>query len=215
MCDSYFLKIKVNQVKMMAARGYDITDEEWILEPTLTAKQFKKRLIGKYGEYPIRKLMFSEYKHPNKSKPLFVFYICKQDGKQINIDNVTSFINKLTEENSDGLLVIDSQLSPAASNLFTMITEHNFQIIKEEDLSYNVIDHVTVPKHILLTDKEANKFKNIHGLTNRSISFILTSDPVAQYYNYPINSIVKIYTNPNLCLLSKDNFSYRVVVKGE
>ena len=212
--DHYFLKLKRNQVLMMRDRGYDITDEEWILRDDLTGKEFKKKLRKKYDkdeDYPIRKLMFSEYTHPLKEKPLFIFYVCIDSGKQIKVETIKPFTQKLTEENKDGILVIDTVLSPTASECLNMITEHHFQIFKEEDLLFNIINHVNCSQHQLCHSNEIIALKKI-GISGKSLPWILHTDPIVQYYDFPIGSYIKIKVYINIPLMNQYHCHYRVVV---
>lgn len=210
--DAYLFKLKKQQVKMIMARGYNVDHELWILD-NITLKKFIKTLKDKYGDYPTRKLIYGEYGHPNKSKVLFVSFGVN-NGKKITIDEITPFFYKITEENKDGLLIINSTLSPTASECNNIITEHDYQIMQEEDLLYDVTDHVSVPTHTLLTSKEAEILKEKLGLTSKSLRILLTNDAVCQYYNFPIGSVVKIETQVDLGMLNRTITNYRIVVKG-
>ena len=213
--DDYFLKLKRNQVLMIRDRGYDISDEEWILDVKgLTGKKFKKKLLKKYEkdyDYPLRKLMFSEYHHPHKDKPLFIYYVCIDQGKQIKVETVKPFIHKMTEENKDGLLVIDSPLSPTAAECFSIITEHHYQIFKEEDLLFNVISHIQCDVHVLCTEAEVSTLKK-KGVSGKGLLWLLHTDPIAQYYGFPIGSYVKIIVYIDVPMMNQQRCHYRVVV---
>jgi DNA-directed RNA polymerase subunit H (RpoH/RPB5) len=212
--DTYLFKLKKQQVKMVGARGYDIDHELWILDPQITVKKFIKTLKEQYGDYPTRKLMYGEYVHPEKPRPLFVSFISLNNSKKIKINEITPFFYKITEENKDGILVINSTLSPTASECNNIITEHEYQIFQEEDLLYDVTEHISVDKHTLLTPKEAEHLKETLGLTNKSLRLLQSNDPVCQYYNYPIGSIIKIESHTDLNLLSRTIINYRIVVKS-
>lgn len=211
MTSDYFLKIKRNQVLMIRDRGYDIESEEWILDSALTGSKFKKKLIDKYGEYDMRKLMFSEYTHEQKERNLFVYYICiGENGKQIKVDTIKSFLYKMVEENKDGLIVVDSTLSPSSTDCFHAITEHHYQIFKEEDLLFNIVSHINYYPHVLCTDQEVLALKSIG--VNRNLRLLLHTDPIAQYFDFPIGSYIKIKVNLDIFLLNKKYNDYRIVV---
>lgn len=211
--DTHLLRIKQQQIIMLKARGYDTKDEEWILN-TKKSKKFIDKLTDMYGTHSNRKLLYSEYKHPNKEKDLFVMYIGSKENKKITVDSITNFVDKMTLENKDGLLVINSTLSPTANEYLNIITEHEYQIFKEEDLLYNVVDNINVSKHILMTTEEANNLKVRLGLNNKGVSFLLNTDPVCQYYNYPIGSYIKVYSYIDMNLMSQETYNYRIVVKA-
>ena len=195
---------------MVQARGYDINHEEWILDTLLTARKFVKKLIDLYGKHPTKKLLFSEYTHPEKKDVLFVMYIESKNSKTITVDSITNFVDKLTLENKEGLLIINATLSPTANEYLNIITEHRFQLYKEDDLLYNVTEHISVPKYILLSEEETKELKERIGL-NKGVGSILTSDPVCKYYNYPVGSYVKLVSQLDIGLLSQKLYYYRMV----
>lgn len=208
--DAHLLNIKKQQIRMVSKRGYDVKHEEWILN-TVSAKKFVKKLKVLYGDYPTKKLLYSEYKHPKKELTLFVMYIGLKNSKTIIVDSIACFVEKLTKENKEGLLVLNSTLSPNANEYLSMITEHPYQLLKEEDLLYDVTEHVNVPKYILLSAEEAQQLKSRLGLTNKSVGAILTTDPVCKYYNYPVGSYVKLICPLDIHLLSQTIYHYRIV----
>jgi DNA-directed RNA polymerase subunit H (RpoH/RPB5) len=209
--DNLFLKIKRNQIIMLRDRGYDVSDEEWILNDDLVFKKFKKKLIEKYGEFPVRKLLFSEYTHPNKDKPLFVYYIGTENGKQIKVETIKNFLYKMTEENKDAILVIDTTLSPTAAECFNMITEHHYQIFKEEDLLYNIAHHVNGCHHELCNDEDVERLKKM-GVNGKNCAWILHTDPIVQYYDFSIGSYVKINVYIDINVLNPYFCHYRLVI---
>jgi DNA-directed RNA polymerase subunit H (RpoH/RPB5) len=210
--DDYLLKLKRNQIKMFRDRDYDVSDELWILDENLNGHKFKKELIKKLGEYPIRKLMFSEYTHKTK-KNMFVYYVnIEKDCKQIKIETIKSFIFKMTTENKDGILIINSILSPSAIECLSMITEHYYQIFKEEELLFNISNHTSYSKHVLLEEHEILELR-ASGITPKGLPWICHTDPVAKYYGFKINNYIKIEVNmEDLNIISNEYYNYRVVI---
>jgi len=212
----YYLRIKRNQIKMVKNRGYDIKEEEWVLDDSLKATKFKKNLLKKYDKhYPIHRLLFSEYdKHNDKS--LFVFYVSlEKNSKQIKKESLEPFIKKLTEEKVKkvGLLIINADLSPSAADTLDKITESCYQVIKEDLLLFDLVSHHQVPQHILLNESEAEQFKIKNGLTNKSLSIIYQSDPVAMYYHFLPGQIVQLITPIYIDCVNTKNISYCIVNK--
>lgn len=208
--DVHLLKIKQQQIKMIQKRGYDVSKEDWILKMN-NGKKFVKKLIELYGNYPTKKLLFSEYTHADKKKPLFVMYIGLKNSKTITVDSITSFVDKLTLENKEGLLITNSTLSPTANEYLNIITEHPYQLFKEDDLLYDVSEHTNVPKYTLLSAEEATKLKVRIGLSKKGVGAILTTDPICKYYNYPVGSYVRVVSYHDIGLLSQTLYDYRIV----
>ena len=213
----YFLNIKQNQIRMVKERGYNIMDELWVLDELLDGKTFKKKLVKLYGkEYPIRRLMFSEYTHTNieeNHKNLVVYYVGLEDSKQIKVDSIAPFIDKMTTEEKDGILVINSILSTAASDRLKIITEVKFQVFNEEELMFNLLNHVLQPKMVLLTVSEAIALKEKFGIKgNKGLPILMSTDPLVRYYQFLPGQIVKIISDYDINMLSNMVIDYAIVV---
>lgn len=205
--NQYFLNLKINQIKMVQARGYDITNEEWILKES-SGKEFYKKLYKKYGDYPIRKLMYSEYKKPN-TKSLFIYFVGLQGGKQIKIESVRPFIEKMTEEDKNGILVIDSILSTEAAKCLSYVTESKYQIFKEEELKFDLMSSVSVPKHILVDNPAELKSKLA---VSKNMCIILSTDPVAKYYHFVPGQIVNVVSESIYDVINNYSNDYCLIV---
>jgi len=188
----YFLKLKRHQITMVKDRGYDVDNEMWVFDD-ITGNQFKKILTKQYGPHTIRKLMFSEYTHPERQN-LVVFYVGLNGSKQIKIEFIRQFIEKMTKENKEGILIINSTLSAAANLSLTYITECDYQIFQEEELMFNLMSHVYQPQFQVLSEKEVEIIKTVLGLKPKGLSLLLQSDPVVKYYHFSSGQIVRILT---------------------
>lgn len=212
--DQYFLNLKQNQVKMIKARGYDVADEEWILNEKLTAKEFRKKLLKKYGDhypsdYSIRKLMYSEYTKVG-AKPLFVYYLGLQGGKQIKVEAIRPFISKMTEEDKNGLLVIDSILSPEAGKCLSYVTETKYQIFKEEELTFDLLSVIYSTEYYVADD--SHKIKNDLAVNTKSISIIHTTDPIAKYYHFLSGQMVYTKVENDIDMINNYNYERCMVI---
>lgn len=209
---SHLLNIKQNQIKMIRARGYDVSEDEWILDTDY--KQLKKRLIKKHGDYPMRKLLFSEYHKLDSSvKPLFVYYLGLKEGKQIKLEAIDSFIAKMVEEDKEGILIINSVLSPSALKRLSIITESKYQIFQEHDFEFDLINHFMVPKHELMSPTQVAVLKKkVMVLPKGGLSILPSTDVVAQYYNFPPGSYIKLTSDSDTDLLFNQIINYCIVV---
>lgn len=207
----YLLNIKQNQIKMIKMRGYHIEDEAWILDEHLTGKSFFKKLIEKQGEtHPsqYRTLLQSMYTHKNGKKLLVGFIgISEFSNKQISIDNINSFVECMIAENADCLIITNAILSSAANTRLGCITESKIQIFNEDELVFNLVDHIFVPKIEVLSFDEASLKM---PLNKKLYKTILPSDPIYRYYNLNSGDIIKIYDDNNMLLSS--NYSCRIAV---
>lgn len=84
----------------------------------------------------------------------------------------------------------------------------NVQLFLFKDLIFNKTKHSIVPKHILLSDDEAKSILNKYACTKNQLPKILSTDPIAQYYDMKPGNIVKIIRQSTA---SGDYISYRLV----
>jgi DNA-directed RNA polymerase I, II, and III subunit RPABC1 len=85
----------------------------------------------------------------------------------------------------------------------------NTEIFKTNELMINIVDHVLVPKHTLLSTDDSKKVLEEYNARKRDMPKILKSDAIAKYYNMPVGRICRITRNSET---SGESFYYRLVV---
>lgn len=76
-------------------------------------------------------------------------------------------------------------------------------------MSFKVQDHVLVPKHTKITDKEVEELLHKYNITKYQLPKILTKDPAIQEMDVKLGDIIKIIRKSPTA--GKSIF-YRVVV---
>ena len=76
----------------------------------------------------------------------------------------------------------------------------------------NIIDHVAVPKHILLTNNECETMLDEYIIKRKNLPRILQTDPIARYYNAKPSQIFRIIRPSEV---TGDTVSYRLVIRGQ
>jgi DNA-directed RNA polymerase subunit H len=66
---------------------------------------------------------------------------------------------------------------------------------KRDTTSTVVIDHVLVPKHTKLTDKEAAELLKFHSITIKELPKIYLDDPAIRHLGVKENDIIRIERN--------------------
>jgi DNA-directed RNA polymerase I, II, and III subunit RPABC1 len=207
----YFLRLKQNQIRMVRERGYDVSSELWILDE-MDGKKFEKKLAAQYEkEYPLRKLMFSEYEIPN-DRNLVVYYVCADGSKQIKIDSVQPFIKKIKMDSVDGILIVDQTLSSETSHQLTYITQTRYQIFNEDFFNLDLVEHLLVPRHIAMTKEETDLFYKKHG-PRVTLGRISVEDPVAKYYGFKTGQLIKLIGYQNLDVLQDTEATVCIISK--
>lgn len=149
------------------------------------------------------------------------YHIKIDDGSTISIKfmlqkitavNKTSGINDFLNYFKDNHKFIVVNSINKKAHQYIKNNYKNTEIFSEEELMINLVDHVLVPKHELLSDQEKDIFFDKYHCKKRSVPKMLTSDPIARYYNMKPNDIVRI-TRPSK--QSGYSRSFRLVIKGD
>ena len=175
--------VKTNIIKMLYNRGFILFEN---------IDKYTKKLIDNNDDNELEFIINvdndSNYNTQIVNKKIYVKFF---DQKIISISKNSQIGNFISKYFDDYKLIIVESINPK-----TEIAINNYktqtEVFKFSSLTYNVIDHVHVPKHIVLTDEDAEKVKNEYNATNKNLPLIYASDPIAKYYNMKQNNICKI-----------------------
>lgn len=107
-------------------------------------------------------------------------------------------------------IIVVNDITPRA-----MVAVHtvmpSIEIFLKKELMFNIIDHIYVPKHILLSDTDAEKVLTEYGVKKKELPRIFITDPIARYYNAKMGQIFRIKRPSEITGFS--NY-YRIVVNG-
>ena len=121
-----------------------------------------------------------------------------------NIDNILT-------KNDDLIIIIKDEPNENLNQIIRDIwneDEYYISILNINRLQYNILNHTLVPKHIILTDEEANLFKKKYNIIDNSqIADISYFSPISLILGIRPNNIVKIIRNSKTSIES--NF-YRI-----
>jgi DNA-directed RNA polymerase subunit H (RpoH/RPB5) len=83
------------------------------------------------------------------------------------------------------------------------------EIFSINELLINIVDHIIVPQHILLSEEETQVVLDEYNARKRDMPKILKSDPIVRYYNMPVGRICKIIRPSDT---SGESVYYRLVI---
>jgi DNA-directed RNA polymerase subunit H (RpoH/RPB5) len=86
------------------------------------------------------------------------------------------------------------------------------EIFKLSELMINVVDHVLVPNHILLSKEDGHSVLQAYNAKKIQMPLIRSNDPIARYYNMKGGDIVKII-RPSV--MTCEAPAYRLVIKSK
>lgn len=149
----------------------------------------------------------------NKSNSNQKIYIKYYLDKTIRPSNIHDFIEDLfnieqiLSKNDELIIIIKDEPNDPLHNLVSSIYEHDkifVTIINIDRLQFNILDHVLVPKHKILSDKESEVIKEKYNiLENNNIPGISRFDPVSQIMGIRPGEMFEIERSSKTAITSK------------
>jgi DNA-directed RNA polymerase I, II, and III subunit RPABC1 len=124
--------------------------------------------------------------------------------KELSIEN---FLNKNPDTHK---FIIINKLSDRAVK--QILEYQNTEVFTIDELLIVIIDHNIVPKHILLTNEEKEKYFSVFNHHPRDMKKILVNDPIARFYGAKVGDLFKII-RPSIT--SGKEIDFRIVIPGE
>jgi len=194
--------IKTNIVKMFCHRGY-IKEEN--LQKSI------KKLVDQENddyEYTLTLDVDTNYNTTIKDKQIII----KLFDYKISSINKTSPIGEfITKYNSVYKFMVVEDINSKSVKIISGYSTP-CEIFKISELMLCIVEHTLVPNHKVLTKDEANIVLNEYCARKRDMPLILTTDPVARFYNMKPDEICRI-TRPSI--LTVEAPFYRIVVKSK
>lgn len=147
------------------------------------------------------------YKIKSKAGLVAILVLLQKITAVTKTHSINDFLN--TYENNHKIIIVKSINKKAQQYIVNNYS--NAEIFLEEDLLINLIDHVAVPEHQLLTKEEAEEVYKAYNLKRKNMPRIYHSDPVARYYNMKPGNVCRII-RPSMA--SGLGVTYRYVVKA-
>jgi DNA-directed RNA polymerase I, II, and III subunit RPABC1 len=178
----------------------------------------RKLIKEKNMDSTIKKITTTESEDMIYKIPVDVF--TSDDNKEYIIKIYPQKINAISKSSGIYDFLITYKKNPkivivtyVANRALETVMKHykNTEFFIEQEMMINIIDHILIPKHELLSDKETASFYETYNAKKKNIAKIFVVDPVAKYYNMKIGQICRI-TRPSETTGYVN--SYKLVVKG-
>jgi DNA-directed RNA polymerase subunit H (RpoH/RPB5) len=201
-------KSRQNLLKLLSGQGYDIKDyEECSVNEThvmFNNKQLDMMLSSQNNE---------------KSKKVYVKYHLAKTLRRENINDYIDDLYNLEQVLSKDdtlIIVIKQEPHDPLLNILKQIWEQEglfIMIYNLERLQYNILEHMYVPKHTILTDTEVADLKKRYNINDTSeLPEISRYDPVAQAIGMRPGQVCKI-TRPSKTAITTDYYRICCQVK--
>lgn len=105
------------------------------------------------------------------------------------IAGIEDFLNNNIDHHKI-IILKDKKIIPKVYSQF--IQYNNTEVFTRDNLMIDIVSHDIIPMHILLSDDEKEKVLSEYNITKKNLPQMLSSDPIARYYNMKVGDVVKI-----------------------
>jgi DNA-directed RNA polymerase subunit H (RpoH/RPB5) len=191
--------VLTNIVKMLTERK--------LLDAKKLDQNIKKILTMTSDDY-VYKIPL-DYPDVTKSQHFIVKLIYQKITSISKSSGIADFLNQFkTDPKIIVVGVINMKLLYGIKNDSTY---PNTEIFLEKELMINIVDHVAVPKHYLLSEAELKSVLENYHAKRREIPEILITDPITRYYNAKVGEMFRIIRPSET---AGEAPYYRLVVRG-
>ncbi len=154
------------------------------------------------------KLDYPEVYYDKKVENIYYVKLLNQKITGISkSSNIGDFI--YSRKNNPKLIVVTGVTNKALQQLQEEFP--NTEVFSEPELMIDLVSHVAVPKHEMLTEEETQIFLKDYLLKKREIPKMFISDPVSKYFNAKVGQIFRIIRPSEV---SGQSIYYRIVIRG-
>jgi len=185
-------EIKKTQIKMVKRRGYNVGDEENLLN--YTAEQFLDIYVpyAKSQNKSVRNILTTYYKNDDGSR-LYVYYADITDKKKLGVETIEDFIRGLDEKKArNGIIITSKPLTTESKKKIQNLLTYNIYTFTEDEMSYDPTEHYLTPEHVALSADEQREFLMKNDLNIDQLPIILNTDMISRYYGFKTGQIIKI-----------------------
>lgn len=189
-------KSRQNLLKLLTTQGYDVGDYE----------EFSVNEVHvMYNNSQLDMLMSTESEgdenseNSENSKKVYVKYHLAKTLRRENINDYIDDLYNLEQvlsKNDTLIIVIKQEPHEPLLNILKHIWEQEgifIMIYNLERLQFNILEHAYVPKHVILTQEEADNMKKRYNIINDAeLPEISRFDPVAQAIGMRPGQLCKI-----------------------
>lgn len=201
---------------MMKHRGYDVSSEEAIIGfPEKNIEGWSESTFNDYysdlarrEKKDFRRVLMNVYHRKAKedesnrdiTSPIIedkednaLIYFAKSDSTNVNVSVVSEFLNEIMINKCGlGIIILPVPVVPKGASDMKAFTTATIQSFLEQELGFNIIKHIYVPRHELLSPVQANEVLRRNKATLIQLPQISINDPVVKFNGWKIGGIVRI-----------------------
>lgn len=178
-----YFRVRKTTLEMLEDRGFLVSGED----KNLLYEDFVNRL----EENAI------DIVAPHKNNDLKMAYVSfVLEGKSFSKKDLVNLKGVIDEEygtkDMTVIVVVQDKPTPQIAKELQNDEYKNYEVFLMKNLMINITHHDIVPKHILLSQEEADKVLSMFQAKKQQLPRMLTTDPVAKYYGMKLGDVCKI-----------------------
>lgn len=132
--------------------------------------------------------------YENTTEKIIVFF---SEEDKLGVKSLKNYYNKMTNLYIINAIIVvkENATSFAKNDILEVSRSENplyIEIFLENQLVFDITEHVLQPKFRKLSKKEKNEFLQKMDIKETQIAKMLTSDPIARFYNFKEKDIIEI-----------------------
>lgn len=192
--------ILTNLIKMLTGRK--LLNEENLLKNIELIKK------NQYNDF-FYKIELDNLEPRTNSKQFYVIIFHQKITSLSKSSGITDFLNQY--KTFPKIIIASNISTKIIYSIKSDQTYPNTEIFLEKELMINIVDHISVPNHILLSENELKAVIESYHAKRREIPEILVTDSIARYYNAKIGQMFRIIRPSETSGYAP---YYRLVIKG-
>jgi DNA-directed RNA polymerase subunit H (RpoH/RPB5) len=232
--DEELYKVKKETLIILRNRGFEINeDEQLILNDEITIEEFKLLYMDIKNDtthplysviskkIPFRTFMSNVYYNNNTKKRCLVFFAEPENKKTKKISNeqIAEFCKSVIETRVEQAIIVSNLSSSTSANSLCLDSSKGvsgifIQYFTDEELLYNPLEHVYVPKHRIMSDSEIKELTEVDKISLKLLPKISFFDPVCKRLGADEGDVIEVLRTVLISdTLLDEELAYRVVFK--
>lgn len=163
-----------------------------LLQDEKGTAESKDEFKTKFGEEVTRdNITIFVTKREDPTDQIFVFF---PEEVKVGVKTIKQLAERMRNEGvKRAIMVVQQNMTPFAKQcLNEMQPKYHIELFQEAELLVNIIKHVLVPEHRILTSEEKRTLLDRYKVKETQLPRIQYSDPVARYYGMSRGQVVRI-----------------------
>lgn len=195
-------KVKRTLAELLSDRGYNTTNDEWLLGESTKIKDFIHHYEGtpQSGSKSFKDALSATYAKdddPTGKTRLRVFFpetpISGGRKTAIGKDSIERILKRMAGDDITKVIIVtETQLSPQAAGQLNNYPAWTLEHFMYKELTYNLTKHFLTPEHRLMSLPEITRFLDDNKLDIENLPVMSYQDPISRYYGSKPGDIFEI-----------------------